>query len=120
MANVFAAFVVASTMLVSPAFAAVTCLETRDIMDTRSDGKIMEFQMRDGRTYINHLQGICPDLKFSGFVWTVRGLGQVCENVQGLRALSSGQTCVLGKFDAPKNRPNSQDGHVTELAELSR
>ena len=85
-----------------PAQAATTCLETRDIVSAQSDdGKIMQFKMRDGQTYINHLQGICSDLRFNGFVWTVRDTNRVCENSQSLRVLRSGQICVLGKFDPP-------------------
>ena len=92
------------TVLAAPAFAS-TCLETRDIVSARSDdGKVMKFQMRNGQTYINHLQGVCPDLKFNGFVWTIQGPEQVCENMQSLRVLQSGQVCVLGKFDAPVTR----------------
>ena len=33
------------------------------------DGKTMVFKMKDGRTLVNHLHGICPDLKFNGFAW---------------------------------------------------
>jgi hypothetical protein len=99
----------AAAMLVGGAVStqtvAATCLQTRDIVNAHSeDGKTMEFQMRNGQTYINHLQGSCPDLKFNGFAWTVRGIEQVCENMQSLRVLNSGQICVLGKFDAPGSR----------------
>jgi hypothetical protein len=86
----------------SPATAITICLKTRDIAGASSDdGKIMKFTMRNGQTYTNHLRGSCPDLKFNGFVWSVPGVGQVCENTQSLHVLNSGETCVLGKFDAP-------------------
>ena len=90
---------------VSSPVLANTCLDTRDIVSTKSDdGKLLVFQMRNGQTYVNHLQGICPDLKFNGFVWTIRGTETVCENMQSLRVLRSGEVCVLGKFDPPVSR----------------
>jgi hypothetical protein len=104
MGKLITALTVVAAVLVSPAFAD-TCLDTRDIVNARSDdGKIMKFQMRNGETYINHLRGSCPDLKFNGFVWTVRGLDRVCANVQSLRVLNSGQICGLGDFDGPTTR----------------
>jgi hypothetical protein len=89
----------------SPA-AANMCVQTRDILSTNSkDGKLMTFRMRDGRILVNHLQGVCSDLKFEGFVWTIRGTEEVCENMQSLKVLRSGQTCLLGKFDVIKDKP---------------
>ena len=86
-----------------PASAATTCIESRDIVSSKSDdGKIMVFKMKNGQTLVNHLQGACPDLKFGGFAWELRsGDTKVCENQQSFRTLQSGQVCVLGKFDAP-------------------
>lgn len=86
-----------------PAQAKSVCLDSRNIVGSKSDdGKTMLFTMRDGTKYVNHLQGACPDLRFNGFVWTLRsGDNMVCENQQSLRVLQSGQVCVLGKFDAP-------------------
>ena len=104
--NVLCAILVAMSFA-SPAWAANICLRTQDIVSTSSkDGKTLVFKMRDGRTLVNHLQGICPDLKFNGFDWVVRGgTEEVCENMQSLRVLQSGQVCVLGKFDQPANNP---------------
>ena len=80
----------------SPA-AASMCVQSRDILGTNSkDGKLMTFKMRDGRILVNHLQGVCSDLKYEGFVWTVPGTGEICENQQSLRVIRSGQTCLLG------------------------
>jgi hypothetical protein len=98
---------VAVLALASVAFAvpasAATCIESRDIVSSKSDdGKVMVFKMRNGQTYVNHLQGICSNLRFNGFVWVLRsGDTKVCENQQSLRVLQSGQVCVLGKFDPP-------------------
>jgi hypothetical protein len=90
----------------SPALAANMCVRTRDIVSTDSkDGKLLTFKMRDGRVLVNHLQGVCSDLRFEGFVWTIHGTDDVCENQQSLKVLRSGQTCLLGKFDVVKDKP---------------
>jgi hypothetical protein len=93
----------ALSAIAAPAWADNVCINNRDIVSSDSkDGKTMVFKMRDGRTFVNHLQGACPDLKFNGFVWVFRsGDNQVCERQQSLRVLQSGQVCVLGKFDPP-------------------
>src|SRR5579863_3121825 len=98
---------IAAMSIASPVWAANMCLRTQDIVSTVSkDGKTLVFKMRDGRTLVNHLQGICPDLKFNGFDWVVRGgTEEVCENIQSLRVLQSGEVCVLGKFVQPANKP---------------
>jgi hypothetical protein len=104
MRKVLAALTIVAALPTSPAVA-VTCLDTREIMDAHSsDGKIMTFSMRDGQTYINHLRGTCPDLRYNGFVWTIRGIEKVCENMQSLRVLESGEVCMLGKFDPPTTK----------------
>jgi len=86
-----------------PAAAANICIDSRDIVSSKSaDGKTMVFKMKDGRTLVNHLQGVCPDLKFFGFTWILRsGDTMVCENQQSFRVIQSMETCTLGKFDAP-------------------
>ena len=90
----------------SPASANM-CVKSRDIQSTDSkDGKLLTFKMRDGRVLVNHLQGICSDLRFEGFVWVLRGGDEdICENQQTLQVLRSGQTCILGKFDTIKDKP---------------
>jgi hypothetical protein len=91
---------------VSPALAANTCVQVRDIDSaTSKDGKLMTFRMKDGRVLVNHLQGVCSDLRYEGFVWTVRGTEDICENQQSLKVLRSGQICLLGKFDVVKDKP---------------
>ena len=83
------------------------CVSERDIVSTTpsNDGKQLTFKMRDGRVLVNHLQGICRDLRFNGFVWVLRGTNDICENMQTLRVIQSGQTCMLGKFDPVKPAP---------------
>jgi len=89
----------------SPA-AANMCVQSRDIVSANSkDGKLMTFRMRDGRVLVNHLQGVCSDLKYEGFSWVVHGTDEICENQQSLKVLRSGQICVLGKFDVAKDKP---------------
>jgi hypothetical protein len=98
---------VAALALAGMAFAtpvlAKTCIQTRDISSSKSDdGKLLAFKMRNGQTYVNHLQGVCRDLRFNGYVWVLQsGDTKVCEFEQSLRVLQSGQVCVLGKFDPP-------------------
>jgi hypothetical protein len=79
------------------------CIDSREIVSSKSsDGKTMVFKMKDGTTLVNHLQGICPDLKFYGFSWDLRsGDTEVCENAQSLHVIHSMEICTLGKFDAP-------------------
>lgn len=90
--------------VVAAPVSAATCIDSRKIDSAHSDdGKTMIFKMKDGTTMVNHLQGICSDLKFNGFAWTLHsGDTQICENQQSLRVIQSGQICVLGKFDPPK------------------
>lgn len=90
----------------TPASAAHMCVQTRDIVSTDSrDGKLMTFKMRDGRVLVNHLQGVCSDLRFEGFAWNVPGTQDICEFQQTLHVLRSAQSCVLGKFDLVKDMP---------------
>jgi hypothetical protein len=89
----------------SPASAANMCVQQRDILGTHTDdGKLLTFKMRDGRVLVNHLQGICSDLRFEGFAWNVPGTQDICENQQTLKVINSGQTCTLGKFDVIKDK----------------
>jgi hypothetical protein len=93
----------AATTLTTPAFA--LCVSERDIVSTTpsGDGKLLTLKMRDGRVLVNHLQGSCSDLRFNGFAWVLRGPDSICENMQSIRVLQSGQICVLGKFDPAKS-----------------
>ena len=78
----------------------------------------MVFKMKDGTTLVNHLQGFCPDLKFTGFAWQMpSGDTNVCEKQSTFRVLQSGQICTLGKFDPPTG---GKSGHVHKLSQLGR
>ena len=98
---ILSGLLLAGALAATPASARV-CLQTRDIVGSNSkDGKTLDFTMRNGTKITNHLQGVCSDLKFEGFVWIIRGPEEVCEGQQSLRVINSGQVCVLGKFDEP-------------------
>ncbi|HSS14391.1 MAG TPA: hypothetical protein VLL04_10875 [Rhizomicrobium sp.] len=92
----------AAVALATPAQA--LCVSERDIVNTTpsKDGKLLTLKMRDGRLLVNHLQGVCSDLRFNGFVWVLRGTNDVCENQQTIRVLQSGQICLLGRFEQGK------------------
>lgn len=103
--KVFIATLALVVATVAPA-AANMCVQSREILSANSkDGKLMTFRMRDGRVLVNHLQGVCSDLKFEGFAWVLHGTDDVCENQQSLRVLRSGQICLLGKFEVVKDKP---------------
>jgi hypothetical protein len=108
------ALMMASAGLVSaaaPALADHVCLDVRNMVSSKStDGKTMVFKMKDGTTYVNHLQGYCPDLKYEGFSWALRsGDTMVCENAQPFYVNHSGQICTLGKFDAPMTEKHASN-----------
>lgn len=96
----------AAALLTTPAGAAL-CVSERDIQDTKpsNDGKLLTLKMRDGRVLVNHLQGICRDMRFTGFNWVLHGSTNVCENQTVIQILQSGQTCILGPFAEAKTTP---------------
>lgn len=101
-------FLSRSALLLGLSLAAIApaqalCVSERDIVSSTpsKDGRQIAFKMRNGQVLVNRLQGRCSDLRFNGFVWVLRGNNQICENMQTLRVLQSGQTCMLGKFDPP-------------------
>jgi hypothetical protein len=103
MRKILTVLVLAGVAASAPAYAANMCIDVRDIVSNQSkDGKTMVFKMKDGRTLVNHLQGVCPDLKFYGVVWQLHsGDTKVCEREQSFGVVNSPEICVLGKFDEP-------------------
>ncbi len=79
------------------------CVDVKDVRDTisRDGGKTLTFTMRNGTTIVNHLRTQCNSLQFGGFIWATAPNGEVCENVQTLHAITTGEICRLGKFDVP-------------------
>ena len=104
------ALALACMAIATPAMADKQCLDMRDIVSSKSsDGKVMVFKMKDGRTLLNHLRGSCPDLKFNGFAWQSHsGDTKVCENEQTLVTLESQQICTLGKFDLADHQASAK------------
>lgn len=107
MKSLIVTLVLGAVVVASPALAAeAVCIQNRDIVSTHSDdGKLLSIKLRDGRTLVNHLQGICTDLRHEGLVWNVPGTGEICEFQQSFTVINSGQSCTLGKFDEPKPKP---------------
>ena len=103
MKKILIALAMAGVAVSIPAQARNLCLDTRKMVSSDSkDGKTMVFKMRDGSTYVNHLQGYCSDLRYTGFVWRLQsGDTTVCEFENTFQVIDSGQTCTLGKFDPP-------------------
>ena len=101
MKKILAILALAGVTVSVPAYAEKICLDTRKMVSSDSkDGRTMLFKMRDGSSYVNHLQGYCPDLKFTGFVWLLHsGDTKVCEFENTFSVLQSGQSCTLGKFE---------------------
>ena len=107
MKTLMTTLVLGAVVAASPAMAAkAVCINNRDIVSTHSDdGRLLNIKLRDGRTLVNHLQGICTDLRYEGLVWNVHGTGEICEFQQSFTVINSGQSCTLGKFDEPKPKP---------------
>jgi hypothetical protein len=92
----FAALLAVATASLSPALAATTCLDVRQIRDTKvTDVSTIYFEMRDRKVYRNALPNPCNQLKFSAFGWHARS-GDICDG-QSIR-LDRGGACVLGDF----------------------
>ena len=93
----------ALVLAAAPASAENRCINLRDIDSSQSkDGRTMVFKMKDGTVLVNHLQGYCPDLKYTGFAWQMPSSDtNACERQSTFRVLQSGQICTLGAFDAP-------------------
>lgn len=108
-----AALIVAAVAAV-PASAANKCLEIRDIKSSESkDGRTMVFIMKDGTRLVNHLQGYCPDLKYTGFAWQMPSSDtHACERQSTFHVLQSGQICTLGLFDPPTGGTTAMSGPV--------
>ena len=95
----------AAMALATPAQA--LCVSERDIVSTTpsNDGKLLTLKMRDGRVLVNHLQGICSDLRFNGFVWVLRGTNDICENQQTIGCCSRARPACLAVSNRARRRP---------------
>jgi hypothetical protein len=98
--SLFAAAIASVATIFVQAASAGVCINTNDIATTTpsKDATSIFFKMRNGQVWQNKLRGACPDLKYNGFVWILRGTEQVCDSQQSIRVINSGQVCLLGKF----------------------
>ena len=83
---------------VSPAVAAPVCLNSYYIDHTTVvDAKTILFRMKNGTVWRNTLHTSCSGLLFNGFAYTLQTL-EICDNLQTIHILRTGEVCVLGKF----------------------
>jgi hypothetical protein len=101
MKTLMTALMVAGAVFAAAPVSAKTCIDTRDIVSSKSeDGKVMVFEMKNGQTLLNRLQGLCPDLRYNGFVWQLPSSDtKVCDNEKSFQVLQSGQVCMIGAFE---------------------
>jgi hypothetical protein len=103
-AGLLSACTSADTSVASPAATTQASIEDSCINPTEiakqkvlSDQEI-QFELRNGEVWINHLPRVCPGLKFQqGFSWEVRGT-LVCSNQEMIRVKEEGTPCMLGEF----------------------
>jgi hypothetical protein len=85
--------------------AAARCVSVQDIRSATSrDGNVLRMEMRNGSIVDARMAGACKGLRFGGFSWVILD-GLVCENMQSLQVLQTGEICNLGKFDSPTRTP---------------
>jgi len=75
------------------------CIYTYDIdyTDVPDEGTII-FHMKGGTVWTNKLPRRCPNIRFNGFSYVVRGNDQLCGQFDAVRVLKSGSVCQLGEF----------------------
>ena len=76
-----------------------SCINPTEIRKQKvlSDQEI-QFELRNGEVWINHLPRVCPGLKFQqGFSWEIRGT-LACSNQEMIRVKEEGTPCMLGEF----------------------
>ena len=92
-----------------PAVAAPVCLTTYLIDQTKViNSRTLDFRMKNGTVYRNNLRTQCIGLRFHGFVY-VTHFDTICDNVQSIRVLESGDVCMLGAFT---KLPPSAAAHI--------
>lgn len=98
----------------SPATAdAPVCLDSTRIEQTTVKGpQTIDFKMRDGTVWRNTLKQPCPDLKWWGFTYVLRGPNIVCGGEQSIRVIRTGQVCMLGQFTRLTPPRNDSQPHT--------
>jgi hypothetical protein len=83
---------------VSPAIAGPVCLNSYQVdRTTVLNAKTILFRMKNGTVWRNTLRTSCSGLLFNGFAYTLQ-TSDICDNLQTIRVLRTGEVCVLGKF----------------------
>ena len=76
------------------------CIYTYDIDYTDvPDESTVIFHMKGGAVWTNKLPRRCPNIRFNGFSYVVRGNDQLCGKLDSIRVLKSGSVCQLGSFE---------------------
>jgi hypothetical protein len=89
------------------------CLQVNRIDHTKVvNPRTIDFYMRGGQIWRNHLRGFCAGLGFEGFEYAT-STDDICENLQTIRVLRGGSVCSLGEFErlpspSPHRRPPSE------------
>lgn len=75
------------------------CIYTYDIdyTDVPNESTIV-FHMKGGTVLTNALPRRCPNIRFNGFSYKIRGNDQLCGKFDAIRVLKSGSVCQLGEF----------------------
>ena len=85
------------------------CIYTYDIDYTEvPDENTIIFHMKGGEVWTSKLPRRCPNVRFNGFSYVVRGNNQICAKFDSIRVLKSGSVCQLGPFErmsADKSKP---------------
>ena len=84
--------------LIAPVAAAPVWLTVHRVDSTKLiDARTLDFRMKDGTVFRNSLRTRCVGLKFHGFSYVSRD-DNICDNMQSIRILGTGEVCVLGAF----------------------
>jgi hypothetical protein len=90
-----------------PASSKPVCLDANRIDHTEilNSHQIL-FYMLGRKIWINNLTGDCSTLTRSdGFIWESR-IDKYCDNLETIRVIQTGQTCLLGAF-TPYEKPHA-------------
>ena len=112
--SIFAAAIALGVAAPLAASAEPICLQVNRIDHTKVvNPRTIDFYMRGGKVYRNHLRGFCAGLGFNGFAYAT-STQDVCENLQTIRVLQTGSVCSLGPFELlppRKPRPQTDSGY---------
>jgi len=83
----------------SPASIQNSCINPTEITgQTIVSDQEIQFELRNGETWVNKFPRACPGLKLAGgFSWEVRGT-LVCSNQERIIVQETGTPCLIGEF----------------------